>query len=47
MGVNEVAIKDRMYILVHVGGNGTVLPPETDNSVEMGCNIHFSCRGTN
>lgn len=47
MGVNEVAIKDRLYILCHVGGNGSLVTTEAGNSVEMGLNVNFTCRGTN
>lgn len=43
----EIAIKDRLYLIIHQGGSGTVLPPEEDNGVSMGGVAMFSCRGTN
>ncbi|AXH78538.1 MAG: hypothetical protein [Circular genetic element sp.] len=44
---DEIAIKDRLYLIIHQGGNGSVLPPEDDNGVSMGGVAMFSCRGTN
>lgn len=47
MSPNEVSIKDRLYLLVHQGGAGAALAPETDNVVSMSANCTFQCRGTN
>jgi hypothetical protein len=47
MTSDDMAIKDRLYLLVHQGGAGAVAPPETDNVVNMSVNCTFTCRGTN
>ena len=43
----DIAVKDRLYLIVHQGGAGALLPPETDNGVNLSGNIIFQCRGTN
>ena len=43
MTSDDMAIKDRLYLLVHQGGAGAVAPPETDNVVNMSVNCTFTC----
>jgi TolA-binding protein len=47
MSSDQVAIKDRLYLLVHMGGSGSLLTPELGNGVSMSANCTFQCRGTN
>jgi len=44
---DEVAIKDRLYLIIHQGGNGTELTPELGNIVNLSSSVMFTCRGTN
>ena len=43
----DIAIKDRLYLIVHQGGNGSLLTPELDNGVALSGVATFNCRGTN